>query len=91
MDKPHIPPWEQAIFDGYTAGKKPTYDELEKALLGALRERNASRQTAISVARDLAEVVVARLRGDTAELLAVVDAMVAKNVKIVTQPSETLQ
>ncbi|MEO6917638.1 MAG: hypothetical protein ABI171_01075 [Collimonas sp.] len=91
MDKPHMAPWEQAIFDGYTAGKKPTYDELEAALLGALRERNAAKQTTVSIAGDLTEIVVARMRGDTAKVLAAVDAVIAKSVKIVTTPSETLQ
>lgn len=91
MAKNHAETWEQAIVDGYTAGSKPTYDELEAALLGALRQRNAAKHTAAAVAQALADILIARMHGDMPGLLAVIDAEIAKSVKIVAQSSGTLQ
>jgi hypothetical protein len=91
MPKKPADGWERAILDGYTAGKKPTYDELEAALLGALMQRNAAKNTVTAIAQSLADIVVARLNGDTLRVLAVIDAEIAKSVKIVARPSGTLQ
>jgi hypothetical protein len=91
MAKNHVETWEKTIVDGYTAGQKPTYDELEAALLGALLQRNAAKHTAALIALALTDIAIARLSGDIPRLLAVVDAEIAKSVKIVAQPSGTLQ
>ena len=96
----HVPPrhpaafahaWETAILDGYTDGKRPTYDELEAALLAALRQRNAAQHTATAIAQSFADILVARMNGDMPGLLAVVDAEIAKSVKIVGQSPKSIQ
>ncbi|MYM80561.1 hypothetical protein GTP44_01125 [Duganella sp. FT50W] len=74
--------WKDELAAKLEAGQKPTYEQLEAALHGALVERNTMEQTVCDMARWLSRITVAHLDGDGSRLPGVVSEFIAERVKI---------
>jgi hypothetical protein len=79
--------WKVELAAKLEAGQKPTYEQLEVALHGALVERNTMEQTVCDMARWLSRITVAHLDGDGSRLPGVVGEFIAERVKIKVEGS----
>lgn len=68
--------WMNKLHDRLISGQKPTYEELEEALAGALQERAAYKDSMEELCEWLGKISVAFLNGDASQLAAVVHEFV---------------
>lgn len=78
--------WDQRVKESLEAGKKPSYSDYEEGLEHTLRELNAVKAVLRDISGRMAEIVIARMRGDTEAALEVIDEMIEKNVVVSTTP-----
>lgn len=87
--------WKIRMESLLAAGQKPSYDELEESLLGALEERKAlvatveARESAIDdMAMWLAKIVTAHIKDDVSGMTDVVREFVQCRVTVKVVPAE---
>jgi len=68
--------WMNKLHDRLISGQKPTYEELEEALAGALQERAAYKNSVEELSEWLGKISVAFLKGDVRQLVDVVSEFV---------------
>ncbi|MFZ6775823.1 hypothetical protein ACO0LD_03255 [Undibacterium sp. Ji83W] len=73
----------QVIEEKLDTKEKPTYDELEAALLQALKERNGFRDAVKGMAGWLGRLVHAHVSLDDARVKSTLDAFMAERVQVV--------
>lgn len=66
-----------------STGIPPTVDQLEEALAVALEERNQFEAILRDVVGEMSKIVVAHWKNDAAGVEALLDAFIAKNVKVI--------
>lgn len=74
--------WKQIWIETLTAGKQPTYDQLEQALSGAMTERNAMEKTVCDMGVWLGKMVAAYLDGDDTLLPEVMAQFIVMRAKV---------
>lgn len=73
--------WKQRMAAQLSAGVKPSYEDLEEALQGALEERAAFKKGMEDMASWLGMIAAAFIKGDVAKLADTVAAFVQQRVK----------
>lgn len=72
--------WDQRVKASLEAGKKPAYSDYEEGLEYTLKELNMTRAVLQEISGHLSQIVIARMRGDIFDALAVIDRLIAENV-----------
>lgn len=79
--------WKTDLLGVLEAGQKPTYDQLEAALNGALAERSAMERTVCDMASWLSKMVAAHLHGAGSGLSQVMNEFIAARVQVKVEPA----
>ncbi len=74
--------WKQDLVAALGAGQTPTYEQLETALSGALKERNAMETTVCDMASWLSKMTAAHLGHGTTTLSDVMNQFIVARVQI---------
>lgn len=74
--------WKKKLADQLAAGEKPSYDDLEAALHGALSERAMFEQNMLALAQWLGKMSAAFLAGDAGGLADLMAAFVQERVLV---------
>jgi len=79
--------WKQDLQETLEAGKQPTYEQLEAALKGALKERNAMERSFCDMATWLGRMLSAHVHDTGGGLSQVMNEFIAARVKIKVEPA----